>query len=588
VKTFQGFFNVLFGNIVILILLAALGILLVMYQNLSSTVENMSKIMIQDRLDLTIQELSNIFDPVNQELNTISLQGKKGLFPDLRDATTLNKTFIPLLKNSPSVSSLLLANEEGDEYMLLKLDSLWETRITKQGSKRQLPVLSLWKENPTGNDQLVSERTYDHEYDPRIRPWYDLALNSDENKFNWTLPYTFFTSNQPGITASKMWIDPVNGTKYAIGIDILIADLSDFSTGIDITKNGKVFILSQNYDVIGLPKDPKFLTKKSRTQYTLTKLPELGIPVINSAVDKFQNRTDSTRYQSFNFEDENWWAGFEEYELSEGNKLIIGVVVPETDFSLEIQDTRHLLIGGFILITLFFLIILYSFFQMKRANKIIAIEKDKNEKLLLNTLPIKVVNDLKENGKSDPQKFRDVTVCFSDIVGFTQASSKLDPKELIEELNDIYTAYDEIMVKYDCERIKTIGDAYLAVCGMPQKNPAHAEMMLKASLEIINFTKKRSSYSNMNWQIRIGLHSGNVVGGIVGVKKYIYDVFGDTINTASRMESNSSPMKVNISEQTFQLVKDSEFVQTMNLTFEKRNPINVKGKGSMEMYFVTT
>ena len=170
---------------------------------------------------------------------------------------------------------------------------------------------------------------------------------------------------------------------------------------------------------------------------------------------------------------------------------------------------------------------------MKRANRIIALEKDKNEKLLLNTLPIKVVNDLKENGKSDPQKFDDVTVFFSDIVGFTEASSNLDPKKLINELNDIYSAFDDIMIKYDCERIKTIGDAYLAVCGMPQENTQHAEMMLKASFEIIQYIKKRNISAQLRWQIRIGLHSGNVVGGIVGVKKYIYDVFGDTINTVT-------------------------------------------------------
>lgn len=222
---------------------------------------------------------------------------------------------------------------------------------------------------------------------------------------------------------------------------------------------------------------------------------------------------------------------------------------------------------------------------MKRANKIIGIERDKNEQLLLNTLPIKVVNDLKVNGRSDPQKFKAVTVCFADIVGFTQISSKLDPKALISELNDIYTAFDEIMIKYDCERIKTMGDAYLAVCGMPQKNEKHAEMMLRSSVEIIEHIKERNEHSKIEWKLRLGMHSGQVVGGIVGVKKYIYDVFGDTINTASRMESYSEPMHVNLSEQTYHIVKDSEFVNEKNITFEKRMPVEVKGKGLMHMYF---
>ena len=141
------------------------------------------------------------------------------------------------------------------------------------------------------------------------------------------------------------------------------------------------------------------------------------------------------------------------------------------------------------------------------------------------------------------------------------------------------------MIKYDCERIKTMGDAYLAVCGMPQKNEKHSEMMLRASIEILEYIKKRNTASKIEWKLRLGMHSGQVVGGIVGVKKYIYDVFGDTINTASRMESYSEPMHVNISEQTYHIVKDSEFVKEKNITFEQRIPAEVKGKGLMKMYF---
>lgn len=280
-------------------------------------------------------------------------------------------------------------------------------------------------------------------------------------------------------------------------------------------------------------------------------------------------------------------AGLQAYPLSESNILSIGAVVPESDFSQEMESTRQLLIGGLVMMLFFFLIIIYSFLRMKIANKTIALEKDRNEHLLLNTLPMKVVRDLKKTGRSLPQKFKNVTVYFSDIVDFTKFSSHLDPNELINELNDIYTAFDEIMLKYDCERIKTIGDAYLAVCGMPQQNDRHAEMMLKASLEVMRYIEKRNVTSELKWKLRIGMHSGNVVGGIVGVKKYIYDIFGDTINTASRMESNSLPMRINISEETYRLINDKKFIQSNHITFEKRAPIQVKGKGEMIMYFVS-
>lgn len=206
-------------------------------------------------------------------------------------------------------------------------------------------------------------------------------------------------------------------------------------------------------------------------------------------------------------------------------------------------------------------------------------EKKKSEKLLLNVLPQKVANDLKNTGKTEPQVFEDVTVYFSDIVGFTNASSELDPKFLIDELNDIFTNFDNIMEKYNCERIKTIGDAYLSIAGLYDDNPDHASRMTKASLEILSYLDRRNEDSDVKWQIRIGLHSGKIVGGVVGVKKYIYDVFGDTINTASRMESNSDTMMINISQQTHDLLGD-EF------DFISRQPVEAKGKGLLKMYFV--
>ena len=150
---------------------------------------------------------------------------------------------------------------------------------------------------------------------------------------------------------------------------------------------------------------------------------------------------------------------------------------------------------------------------------------------------------------------------------------------LIAELNDLFTAFDDIIYKHHCERIKTIGDAYMAVCGMPQEDENHAENMVLAALEILDFLKTRNTTSEIQWNIRIGIHSGRVVGGIVGVRKYIYDVFGDTINTAARMETNSETMRINVSHVTYDLLKDK-------FNFSERPVVEVKGKGSLKMYFV--
>ena len=587
-KNLQRFYDVIFGNLILLILIAATVTLFTMYKNLSSTVQNMSKVMIQDRLNLTEKELNNIFQPINQRLETARERGMKGVFDNIDNQKHLNDLFMPLIKTSKSISSIMIANEKGDEYMLLQKDSIWVVRITKNGSKDELPLEYYYAFDKNSENSFIEKKRYEGKYDPRERPWFKLALNnSNATVSHWTSPYTFFTTKQPGITASTKWFDKSSKQYFVIAMDVLIADLSNFTTTIDITENGKIFILSANAEVIGLPKDDRFADINTRKKYTLKRLIDLDIPVLNLAIKEYEKENNTDKYLSFRFENEFWWAGVQSYELSANNTLMIGAVVPETDFSNEIKDTRRLLLGGFMMIILSFLIILYSFFRMKRANKIILIEKDKNERLLLNILPVKVVNDLKEKGKSDPQKFDDVTVYFSDIVGFTQISSVLDPKELIQELNDIYTAFDEIMVRYDCERIKTIGDAYLAVCGMPQKNNSHAEMMLRASMDVIQFIKNRNKTSKLKWTMRIGMHSGIVVGGIVGVKKYIYDVFGDTINTASRMERNSVPMRINISEETYLLIRDTEFTKTNKIAFEKRDPIQVKGKGTMIMYFVS-
>ncbi|MBF0224887.1 MAG: adenylate/guanylate cyclase domain-containing protein [Desulfobacterales bacterium] len=217
--------------------------------------------------------------------------------------------------------------------------------------------------------------------------------------------------------------------------------------------------------------------------------------------------------------------------------------------------------------------------MLLEKNEIIQIEREKSEKLLLNILPIRVASDLKERGVTVPEKFENVTVYFSDIVGFTKMSSVLDPKYLIEELNEIFTAMDNIIELNHCERIKTIGDAYLCVCGMPEKNKYHAENVIRSAMQIIKYIDNRNKNFQTQWRLRIGIHTGTVVGGVVGIKKYIYDVFGDTINLASRMESNSEPMKINISEVTYQLVKDK-------FKFIQREPIEVKGVGQMQMYFV--
>ncbi|AZB29902.1 adenylate/guanylate cyclase domain-containing protein [Chryseobacterium balustinum] len=207
-------------------------------------------------------------------------------------------------------------------------------------------------------------------------------------------------------------------------------------------------------------------------------------------------------------------------------------------------------------------------------------EKQKTENLLLNILPHEVAEELKENGSSEAKYYDEVSVLFTDFVNFTQSSEKMGAEKMLVELNECFTAFDMIMEKHGLEKIKTIGDAYLAVCGLPLKNECHAYQTVLVALDIIKFIEERKKTNPNTLDIRIGINSGSLIAGIVGVKKFAYDIWGDTVNTAARMEQNSEKGKINISESTYQLVKEK-------INCEYRGKIHTKGKGEMDMYFAT-
>lgn len=244
------------------------------------------------------------------------------------------------------------------------------------------------------------------------------------------------------------------------------------------------------------------------------------------------------------------------------------------------------LLAGFILLGVI-AFIFYNRYKLKQkahtklelANDEIIREKNKSDRLILNVLPAKVANDLKEKGKTEPELYKNVTVMFADIVGFTGKAIKHSPQDIISELNIFFSQIDEIIGKYSCERIKTIGDAYLAVSGMPIADKNHIENMARVALEVIKYTSERNNTASIPWEIRIGIHTGEVVGGVVGIKKYVYDIFGDTINTTARMESACLPMKINVSEEIYLALKD-KFI------FTDRGMILAKGKGEIKMYFL--
>ncbi len=212
-------------------------------------------------------------------------------------------------------------------------------------------------------------------------------------------------------------------------------------------------------------------------------------------------------------------------------------------------------------------------------------EKKRSEELLLNILPEEVAEELKTKGAADAKLIDLVTVLFTDFSGFTAMSERMTPQELVHDLNECFSAFDRICEQHGIEKIKTIGDAYMAAGGLPSPNGTHALDVVRAALRIRDLIAQGKAHKQAAglpfFEIRIGVHTGPVVAGIVGVKKFQYDIWGDTVNTASRMESSGEVGQVNISGTTYALVKDET-----RLTFTPRGKVLAKGKGEMVMYFV--
>jgi len=206
-------------------------------------------------------------------------------------------------------------------------------------------------------------------------------------------------------------------------------------------------------------------------------------------------------------------------------------------------------------------------------------QEEKTESLLLNILPASVASELRSTGSVQPMQFDDVTVCFTDFAGFTVSSETIEARDVVAQLDRYFTEFDGIIARYGLEKLKTIGDSYMFVSGLPQATNSHAVDAVLAALEILEKAKEIAARpGGLAWRLRIGLHSGPVVAGVVGVRKFAFDIWGDTVNLASRMESSGAPDRVNLSARTYALVRD--FIEC-----EPRGAVRTKDGRDLEMYF---
>jgi len=233
--------------------------------------------------------------------------------------------------------------------------------------------------------------------------------------------------------------------------------------------------------------------------------------------------------------------------------------------------------GGMVLVISSLLFML--FWDMNKAKKSLDREHTRSESLLLNILPAAIAESLKASPDLIARTFPEATVLFADIAGFTELAGRLAPDRVVAILNQYFSAYDELADKHSVEKIKTIGDAYMAASGIPEARPDHAGAIMKMACDMLETTSAISSELGLDLNIRIGVNSGSVTAGVIGRKKFIYDLWGDTVNTAARMESQGIPGRIQVGPSTYNLLKDS-------FRFEGRGTIDVKGKGKLEVYLL--
>ncbi len=255
-----------------------------------------------------------------------------------------------------------------------------------------------------------------------------------------------------------------------------------------------------------------------------------------------------------------------------GSSELAAVITPPVARAIDIASAVC------VIATMVFIVHLFTG-DTTRAEARLAEEHERSERLLLNILPGPISARLKENGEAIADGFAEVTVLFADLVGFTELSQKLSPAELVEMLNRTFSAFDDLAEQLGVEKIKTIGDCYMVAAGLPEHRSDHVEVVARMALAMRDAIGRINREGGYELRLRIGMHTGPVVAGVIGKRKFIYDLWGDTVNTASRMESSGAPGEIQVTREVGDRLEGQ-------FDLEPRGLVQVKGKGEMETYLL--
>ncbi len=373
-------------RILALIILGLAGtILSYLIYDINKTEKSLAQSLLQKPMENAEVTLNGFFDPIEEELQSVKEQAQLGLLDSITPRF-MNSYFGPIIKHYYQVSSMGLANTEGFEYDVLPSEDEMRNRVVWVDKWGNVEKWSSW--DISSDDYLITpieEWSDSLKHDPRIRPWFTGALEANGKYISWTDPYIYNTTNEVGITASLCWDDKFIDKQHIIAYDLTLHDISEFTQNISISKHGKMFILSSDGEFIGLPDDPLFNSTEKRNDNILKSVNDVPITAIQEAYAEWSNLNKADSSFEFTSDDEYWWGKLSYYELSPGNRLIVGVIIPEKDILSEVERTKRIIIGGFLFVLILTGFVLYSYGQSKKANKALAQKNQeiRHQKLLI-------------------------------------------------------------------------------------------------------------------------------------------------------------------------------------------------------------
>jgi adenylate cyclase len=578
-------------NLMLMIFVTAGAILAVSYFWSRHVVAELSEELITQQIDQTEQALQKFFLPVENALLLLRAWGSAEILEavdvdaiepsraggrpaDAASVERLNERFVPLLERLPQVSSMMIADTRGEEYLLMRMPDHWLSRVTEAG---RWGSDSFWlRQEPDGSYAEPYWKAID--YDPRRRPWFEGGLaTAGDAGVHWTKPYKFFTTKDPGITASLHWRDSkAPEFSQVLAFDVLLLDISRFTSGLEVSERGKVLILTEDGTVAGLPRDDRFASLDDLRGHILSPLAALGLPEIGDAVAAWQAQNlQPGDVFSFDSGGETWWGGVRLFPLGE-RAFRIAVLAPESDFLGGIVRQRNVVIAitaGALAAAFFIAMALAR--RYSRPLAALAADAERIQQLdiargepvdsdLLEVdqlahshermrtaldsfsryVPIDVVRELmkRDEAANIGGARRTITILFTDIQGFTTIAETLDPETLTRHMAEYFEAMlGTVQSDGFGEVTQLAGDGFVAFWGAPIPNPEHAAHAVESVLRC----REKLALLNAQWSARdlpelptrFGLATGPVVVGNVGSPaRLVYTAVGDTINLASRLE----------------------------------------------------